>query len=395
MGRYLEKFDRVIDRKNTGSLKYDFGPIRKGRGDLLPLWVADMDFAVPDEVTQAIMERTEHGIFGYTEPDASYLEALADWYRVQHGWEICQEWNTVTPGVVYAIAVAVRALTEPGDSVLIQQPVYYPFSEVIRDNGRKLVNNELILAGGRYVVDLEDFEKKITDNHVKLFLLCSPHNPVGRVWTREELLAMGDICRKHGVTVFSDEIHADFVYRGRKHIPFASLGEEYADICITGTSASKTFNLAGLQVSNILIANPGLRRTFRKENGAGGYSQANTLGLAATGAAYRYGHEWHEDLLTYLEGNLAYIRDYLAEHIPDIRLVEPEGTYLIWLDCTELFDTGKELKAFFEDEAHIWGDEGAIFGEASAQFERLNIAAPRRVIRQAMKQIDEALQARR
>ena len=394
MGNYTGFFEQVTDRKGTGSLKYDYGPERTGREDLLPMWVADMDFRVPKEVEEAVIRRTRHGIFGYTEPDDGYYQALYSWYEQRHGWKIDRRWNTVTPGVVYAIAVAIRAFTDPGDAVLIQPPVYYPFRETVVDNGRTLIENELVLKDGRYHVDFEDFEKKIRNNRVMLFLLCNPHNPVGRVWTESELRRMGEICRKNGVLVFSDEIHGDFVYPGYRYIPFASLGEEYAEITITGTSASKTFNLAGLQVSNILISNREKRMMFRKEHGAGGYSQSNTLGLTATEAAYRYGEEWLRELCSYLTGNLEYIRDFLKVRTPLLKLIEPEGTYLIWLDCSRIVPDAEGVRDFFEGSAGIWGDAGKIFGERSECFERLNIATPRCVIRQAMKQIEKAYNER-
>ena len=390
MGKYRAIFDQVIDRKGTGSLKYDYGPERTGRQDLLPMWVADMDFPAPKEALEAVIQRTRHGIFGYTEPDDAYYQALTDWYKKRHGWLIDRRWNTVTPGVVYGIAVTIRAFTKPGDAVLIQPPVYYPFRETIEDNGRRLVENELLYKDGAYHLDLVDFEEKIRRNKVKLFLLCNPHNPVGRVWREDELRQIAEICKRYEVLVFADEIHADFVYPGYRYIPFASLGEDIAGMTITGTSASKTFNLAGLQVSNILISDRTLRTVFRREHAAGGYSQSNTLGLTATAAAYRYGEEWLHDLKEYLAGNLEYIRKFLRERAPGIRLVEPEGTYLVWLDCSGIASAADEVTEFFQKKAGIWGDDGKIFGEKSALFERLNIAAPRSVIEQAMAQIERA-----
>ncbi len=389
------RFDQVINRKNTSSLKYDFGPERKGRDDLLPLWVADMDFRLPDEVIAALKERVAHGIFGYTDPKPPYHEALAHWWQNHHGWEIDPEWNTVTPGVVYALATAVRAFTEKGDGVLIQQPVYYPFSEVIIDNQRKLVNNQLRYQNGVYSIDFADFEQKIVEHQVKLFLLCSPHNPAGRVWTREELLKMGEICIRHDVIIVSDEIHADFVYHPHKHIPFASLSAELADHVVVCTSPSKTFNLAGLQIANILIPSETLRRRFRHENAAAGYSQGNALGMFACQQVYEKGEAWYQELLGYLQENLTFVREFLQNRIPEIKLVEPEGTYLIWLDCSGLTDSYKELEQLFVEEARLWVDAGKIFGAETALFERINIACPRSILEQALFQLETAVENRR
>ena len=272
MGKY--NFDTYHDRRNTSCLKWDFGLERKNRDDLLPLWVADMDFKLPDEILSDIEERVRHGIFGYTDPKEDYKSAVRGWLKRRHGITIEDEWNTVVPGVVYGIATAIRALTEQGDHVIIQQPVYYPFLEMIELNKRVAVNNQLVYRDGRYSIDFEDFEKKIVDNDVKLFLLCSPHNPVGRVWTEQELEKLADICYRHGVYVFSDEIHFDFVYRGQEHISFARLDDKYKEKFILGTSASKTFNIAGLQVANIIIPNKDVRDKFRRENEAAGYSRS-------------------------------------------------------------------------------------------------------------------------
>lgn len=385
-------FEQIINRTGTASLKYDFGMERMGREDLLPLWVADMDFRLPDEVLDEIKRRVDHGIFGYTDLKPDYKDAVRKWLREKHGWDIQPEWITVTPGVVYAIAAAIRAFTEPGDSVIIQQPVYYPFSECIVSNGRKLVNSQLLYENGRYYMDYEDFERKAEENHVCLFILCSPHNPVGRVWSREELIRIGEICRKHDILVFSDEIHCDITYPGVKHIPFANISAEFADRVIAGTSPSKTFNLAGLQISNIVIPNQDLRKRFRRENKAAGYSQANVLGLTACKAVYGLGDRWYKEMLVYLDGNLRYVREFLHQYLPQIRLVEPEGTYLVWLDCSGLNLTHHELEELIVEEAGLWLDPGVIFGKETALFERINIACPRAVLKKAMNRLKEAIE---
>lgn len=298
------------------------------------------------------------------------------------------------PGVVYAIACAIRAFTGPGDAVIIQQPVYYPFYETIVDNHRKCINSQLIYEDGRYRMDYEDFEQKIIENQVRLFLLCNPHNPVGRVWTREELQRIGEICIRHNVIIFADEIHGDFTYPGYHYTPFASISEEFARHTVVGTSPSKTFNLAGLQAANIVVLDETLRRQLRQENAAAGYSQANTLGLVACQSAYEKGEEWHAQLLRYLTGNLAYVRDFLRERIPQIQLVEPEGTYLVWLDCRKLADNHKDLEHLIVEEAKLWLDPGAIFGRETKLFERINIACPRATLEQALQQLEAAVQAR-
>lgn len=383
-------FDKIVDRRGTSCLKYDFQVERRGRDDLLPLWVADMDFALPENILDDIKKRVSHGIFGYTDPKREYFDSVIGWFYSHFGWEGKPEWITVTPGVVVAISVAVRALTKEGEGVLIQQPVYYPFSEAILLNKRKLVNNQLVYENGKYSIDFEDFEKKIANENVKLFILCSPHNPVGRVWTEEELRKMGEICLKYNVIIVSDEIHCDFTYDGHKHTVFPSLGEEFENNVVFCTAPSKTFNIAGLHVSNIFIPNPEIRKKFKSELEAFGFSQPNVLGLTACQSVYSKGEEWYRELKEYIAGNLDFAREYFAENMPKIRLVEPDGTYLIWLDCEELGLSVEELESFVEDKAKLWVDFGKIFGKESGQFIRLNIACPRKTLRQALEQLRAA-----
>lgn len=383
-------FDKIVDRRGTSCLKYDFQVERRGRDDLLPLWVADMDFALPENILDDIQKRVSHGIFGYTDPKREYFDSVIGWFYSHFGWEGKPEWITVTPGVVVAISVAVRALTKEGEGVLIQQPVYYPFSEAILLNKRKLVNNQLVYENGKYSIDFEDFEKKIVDENVKLFILCSPHNPVGRVWTEEELRKMGEICLKHNVIIVSDEIHCDFTYEGHKHTVFPSLGEEFENNVVFCTAPSKTFNIAGLHVSNIFIPNPEIRKKFKSELESFGFSQPNVLGLTACQSVYSKGEEWYRELKEYIAGNLDFAREYFAENMPKIRLVEPDGTYLIWLDCEKLGLSVEELESFVEDKAKLWVDFGKIFGKDSGQFIRLNIACPRKTLRQALEQLRAA-----
>lgn len=384
-------FDTVVDRRGTSCLKYDFARERGKSEDILPLWVADMDFRTAPEILERLEQAVHHGIFGYSDPKEGYFQAVSGWYEKQFGWAVKKEWMVRTPGVVFALSAAVRAFTAPGDAVLLQQPVYYPFSEVILDNGRKLVNNSLKLQDGHYEIDFEDFERKIQKYKVKLFLLCSPHNPVGRVWREWELRKMGEICLKYGVLVVSDEIHSDFVYPGFQHRMFASLCPEFADISITCTAPSKTFNLAGLQISNIFIPNENLRNRFRKEIAAAGYSQVNLMGLVACQAAYEEGGEWLRHLKEYLQGNLEFVRAFLNQRIPEVKLIEPEGTYLLWLDFGGLSLSEKELEDLIVNRARLWLDSGAMFGPDGEGFERINIACPRSTLERAMKQLEQAL----
>lgn len=384
-------FNKIINRNNTKSLKYDFAKERNMPEDLLPLWVADMDFQTSPEIIEALNKAVSHGIYGYSEGKEEYFDAVYNWYNDNFNWQVKKEWLIKTPGVVFAIVLAINALTNEGDSVLIQNPVYYPFTEVIIDNNRKLVNNSLVRNGKKYEINFEDFEKKIIENNVKLFILCSPHNPVGRVWKKWELEKIGDICLKHNVKIVSDEIHSDFVYPENKHIVFSSLDEKYQNITITCTAPTKTFNLAGLQISNIFIPNLEIRKKVLKQLDRVGYSQVNLMGLVACEAAYKYGRQWLNELKEYLLDNLNFLRDYLETNIPQIKLIEPEGTYLIWLDCSALGLEDKALEKFIVEKAKLWLDSGYIFGKEGEGFQRINIACPRETLKKALEQLKEAV----
>ena len=385
-------FDERIDRTNTNSIKYDF-VLQRGKPEgILPLWVADMDFQAPQPVLDALKDRVEHGIFGYSEGKEEYFLAVRDWMERRHGWVVKRNWLVKTPGIVFALAMAVKAYTKPGDSVMIQPPVYYPFREVIEDNERIVVENTLLLGeDGSYHMDLNDFEQKARENRVRLFFLCNPHNPVGRVWTREELKALGELCKRLDILVVSDEIHQDFVFKG-KHTVFASIDEELKERTITCTAPSKTFNIAGLQISNIFISNPELKRSFKKEISAAGYSQLNTLGLTACEAAYRYGEEWHDQLMDYLKENIQFVRSYLEDHLPELKLIEPDGTYLLWLDFNGLGLNEDEREELIVKKAGLWLDSGAMFGPVGEGFERINIACPRSVLKEAFDKLRAALE---
>lgn len=388
-------FDRIIDRTNTDSLKYDFARRRGYPEDILPLWVADMDFQAPQEVMDAMVAKSQHGIFGYSEGREDYFEAVAGWYERYFHWRPKRQWLLKTPGVVFALAMAVQAYTEKGDAVLIQEPVYYPFRETVVDNERHLVVNQLVYEAGGYRMDLADFEAKIVANDVKLFILCSPHNPVGRVWREEELVAVGDICLRHGVLVVADEIHADFTYPGHTHHIFADLKPEFGPMTITCTAPTKTFNLAALQISNVFIEDQKLRRRFRTTMAASGYSQPGIMGLVSCQAAYTHGHEWLDALKGYLKGNLDFFRRFLKTHIPTARLIEPEGTYLVWVDVSKIpaYEgmTDKEIDKHMVQEARLWLDGGTMFGRGGDGFQRFNIACPRAILERALLQWRDSL----
>lgn len=380
-------FDEVIERRGTDCLKYDFAVRRGMPEDVLPLWVADMDFKTSSYVEEAIIERTKHGIFGYSEVQGEYFAAVAGWMKRHHNWDVDEKWLIKTPGVVFALAMAVKAYTDIGESVLIQQPVYYPFSEVIEDNGRVVVSNDLFIGDdNRYHIDFVDFEKKIAENHIRLFLLCNPHNPSGRVFTEEELTRLGDICLKYGVIVVSDEIHNDFVFKGN-HKAFASVKKEYEDISVICTSPSKTFNLASMLISNIFIPNRQLKARFRKQVDAAGISQLNVLGLTATQAAYTKGEEWYQAMHAYVKENIAYVKQYVAEHLPGVTVIDGEGTYLVWLDFRATGIDADELDRRIIYDAKLWLDSGKIFGHTGRGFQRINVAAPRKVITECFDRI--------
>ncbi len=385
------QFDVEVSRRGTNSLKYDFAEERGYPADVLPLWVADMDFPAPDTVLDALRKAVDHGIFGYSEVKEEYGKIVAAWFRSHFGWETKPEWLVKTPGVVFALAQAIRAFTEPGDSVLIQPPVYYPFYAVVRDNDRRLIENELLYSNGHYEIDFTDFETKIREQQVRLFILCSPHNPVGRVWTKEELQRIGEICARYDVLVVSDEIHCDFAFPEHPHTVFTKACPELERNAVICTAPSKSFNLAGLQVSNIWIPDTGLRRRFQKEMDCSGYSQLNTLGLVAAQAAYETGGEWLMQCKAYLRENLKMLRDFLWERLPEIKLVEPEGTYFAWLDCSELGLSCRELNTLVIDKAGLWLDAGHIFGKQSGQFQRVVLACTRKTLKRALTQLEHAV----
>lgn len=387
-------FETILDRHNTGCLKWDAWEKRGHSKDDLPLWVADMDFKCAPEILEALHVRVDHGVFGYTMATVAYYDAVLNWFDSHHGWRPERAWCVLTPGVVFALACAINAFTQPGDAVIIQSPVYYPFGLMIEENGRTLVESPLSYDGnGRYEMDFDGFEAAVQASGAKLFILCNPHNPVGRCWTAEELRRIGDICLKLGVTVVSDEIHADFARPGFAHVPFASLGERYAQQAVICTAPSKTFNLAGLQISNIFIPNEDLRHKFQAARSRTGYDEPSPLGLAAAQAAYEKGAPWLEELKAVLERNYEVLQAAVGE-MPGVQLVPLESTYLPWLDCRGLHLSDEELKQLVEQDAHLWLDLGTMFGQPGSGFVRMNLASPTALVQEACNRLSAAIQSR-
>ncbi len=384
-------FDRVIARGGTNSVKHDGRAAYFGTADVLSLWVADMDFSAPEAVTRALLERAAHPVYGYSLYPESMFDALASWLMKRQGWKVGRETIMMVPGVVPSLYATVLALTRPGDGVIVQPPVYPPFFSAVTTNGRRLLENPLCMENERYGMDFDHLEQCARDG-ARLLLLCSPHNPVGRVWSRAELLQLLDIARRYGLAILSDEIHADLVYPGTIHTTLGTLAGE-ADHLITAIAPSKTFNIPGLGLSCLIAKNPEHRLAIRKVFDSLHVNNANPFSIAAFEAAYRSGEAWLDSLLVYLAGNRDCVRDYLAHYLPDIRLIEPEGTYLLWLDCRRLDMSDAVLSEFFVHAAHVGMNPGITFGAGGSGFMRMNIAAPRSVILDALARILKAFKA--
>jgi cysteine-S-conjugate beta-lyase len=383
-------FDQGINRLNTCSEKWDGLKKRFGVKDVIPMWVADMDFMSPPQVREALKKRVEHGVYGYTFRPESYFTAVIDWLEKRHQWTIQNEWISHSPGVIPALSLIIQTFTQPGDKIMIQTPVYHAFSRVIKAQNRTVVSNPLKFENRNYTMDFSDLEAKI-DPAVKMIILCSPHNPVGRVWNRDELTKLGEICIKHNILVVSDEIHFDLIYKGSKHIPFASISSDFADLSITCIAPSKTFNLLGLHTSSVIISNSKLRRSYNKAVNELSLGSPNIFGMIASESAYRDGEEWLNQLIDYLQGNLDFVMQFLKEHIPQIKVIPPEGTYLVWLDFQQLRLSTKDLDHFMLHKAKVALNEGHIFGEEGKGFMRMNIACPRSTLEKALYQIRDAV----
>lgn len=384
-------FNKLTDRRHTNAIKTDLAVVRGKPADVLSLWVADMDFPTAPEIIQALHDKVSHGIYGYSCLDEEFYSALKSWMKNEHDFDVDKSITVTTPGVVFAISCAIKAFTKEGESVIIQTPVYYPFKNMIEQNGRKLVTSSLYEKDGKYFIDFEDFERKIVDNNVKLFILCSPHNPVGRVWTRPELERLNEICLRNNVIVFADEIHNDFVYGENKHTVFSSLSPEAAQNSIVSMSVSKTFNLAGLQYSTNFIHNPALLAKFKLERSKTGYDEPSLMGLTAAKAAYLYGKPWLEALKKHLVENIDFVRSFLAQNLPKARLIEPEGTFLLWIDFKDYGFSDAELDDLIVNKAKVWLDRGTMFGHEGEYFQRINVATPRPLLKEALEKIAKAI----
>ena len=384
-------FDQVIDRYDTNSIKWDFNQRTFGREDILPMWVADMDFPAPEAVVEALVNRAKHGIYGYSDGMDRYYESVIDWMQKRHGWEIQKDWITFSPGIVPALNELVRSLTEPGDKILVQFPVYPPFFNVVKNHKRELVGSQLILNNGWYTMDFTDLEEKFAGG-VKMMILCNPHNPVGRVWEKDELERLGQLCVAYGVLLISDEIHSDLIFEGYHHIPFLSLSSELAEHSIVCTAPSKTFNLAGLQTANLLIPNAKYRHAFRASLNLTGINHPNVFGITALEAAYRHGGNWLDQLMHYLLGNVKFLTSFLDRELPQIKAIQPEGTYLIWLNFRALGMEPKALQKFLVHRAGVGLSAGHLFGPGGEGFARLNFGCARSVLEEGLQRIKKAVQ---
>ena len=399
-------FDLEVPRQNTLADKWrivqdeDDPHVRHvtdqyfGEDRTLPLWVADMDFPCPQPVVDALISRAQHGIYGYTSRDEAYDQAVVSWMHKRHNWAIDPQWISTTPGVVSALNALVRAFVAPGDKVLIQPPVYYPFYSTIKNNGAHVAKNSLLYENGQYFMDFDDLAIKVADPQVTMAILCSPHNPVGRVWTEAELLKFGEICLANDVLVVSDEIHADLTFFGSIFTPFARISEQFSRCSVVCTAPSKTFNLAGLKTSNIIIADQDIRTSFQKTLESNGIHGLNPFGPVALKAAYNHGESWLSQVLQYIEGNYLYLEDFIARNIPEIVVVPLEGTYLVWLDCNHLGLGPKDLRRLFLDDARVCLDDGYIFGPEGNGFQRVNIACPRPILAEALERIKNSIESR-
>ncbi len=399
-------FDEEVSRRGTHSIKWEFlledkqyiygdhADPKYGADRILPMWIADMDFPSPPAVIEALESRARHGIFGYSRPADSYFEAVINWVARRYGRTIERDWIVMTPGVVPTVNMLVQTFVAPGEKVLVQRPVYYPFFDAIKNNGGAVVSNSLRYENGRYCMDFDDLARKAADPAVKMAILCSPHNPIGRVWTAEELTRFGQICLENDVLVVSDEVHCDLIYEGQIFTTFANISDEFAQKSIVCTAPSKTFNLAGLKTSNIIIPDKGIRDKLTATIQRAGLLGANAFGIVATEAAYNHGEAWLAAALAYIQANYRFMVDYLAEHLPQLKLIPPEGTYLVWVDCRELGLDAAARKELFMGQAKLFLDEGELFGPEGAGFERFNIACPHSILAEALGRIRTAVTMR-
>lgn len=383
-------FDKLIERKGTDSVKYDLLKPLFGRDDILPMWVADMDFEVPDFIREALAERLEHPIYGYTWRPDRFYDIIAGWMERRHGWKVASGAINFSPGIVPALNLCVLAYTDPGDKILVQSPVYFPFFTAIENHHRVKLNNQLIDENGKYTIDFDHLEKQFREG-VKMMLFCHPHNPVGRAWNRDELTRLAELCIQYKVKVVSDEIHSDLLLFKHKHIPLASLGKEIADLCITCVAPSKTFNLAGFHSSAVIIENAALKKLYDKILEDVHVGGGNLFGMVAMEAAYRLGDEWLGELLSYLEGNYNLLNEYMARHIPEVTVSPLEATYLVWLGFRKMDMNDKDLTEFMVNKAKLGLIDGPRFGPGGETYQRMNIATPRAILQKGLDQLSEAM----
>lgn len=383
-------FDEPAGREGTNCLKYDRRGEIFGVKDIIPMWVADMDFKTPDFIVSSLRNRLDHEIFGYSFRPKEYYSSIVNWLKIRYNWNIESEWISFSPGIVPALNFSTLAFTEPGDKIIVQPPVYFPFFSAVESHGRILIYNKLKESAGMWEMDFEALTDAI-DERTKMIIISSPHNPIGRVWTQSELITLAEICLRNKILILSDEIHSDLVLRGFTHTPVASLSDEIADQTITFIAPSKTFNLAGLSTSSVIISNQGLRKSFNRVVDNLHVGSGNLFGTIASISAYTQGHEWLMALLDYLEHNISFVDDFCRKMIPEIIPVMPEATYMIWLDCRKFGMTGKELQDFFVNKAGVGMNEGSTFGPGGEGFMRMNVATAQKTVLKAMEQIEKAV----
>ncbi|MCD4834080.1 MAG: PatB family C-S lyase [Bacteroidales bacterium] len=382
-------FDEIINRENTASVKYDLRKDIFEKEDVIPMWVADMDFKTPDFIIKAINDRASHEVFGYSFRPESYFLSIVNWLKRRHNWEISKDWISFSPGIVPAVNMAILAFTEPNDKIIIQPPVYFPFFSAIKNNNRTIIENPLKLKNGRYCFDFNDLEKKLTD--AKILILSNPHNPGGSVWTKDELKRLGEMCLENNVLIMSDEIHADLVFKDFKFTPLASISKNIADSTVTFVAPSKTFNMAALSTSSVIASNKELKEKYDKVLDAIHVGLGNVFGTVASEAAYSYGDEWLDQLMDYLSVNLDFTQEFLNEKIPQIKMIRPEGTYLVWLNCSELNLKEKDLKEFMIKDAGLGFNDGQMFGTGGEGYMRMNIACPKQTLLDALISLEKAV----
>lgn len=384
-------FDEIVNRKGSNCTKWDGNEKYNKPKDIIPLWVADMDFKAPQPIIDALNKRVSHGVYGYELPNEKYYESVCNWMERRHDWSIETKMIVPIPGVVTALKIAINEFSEVGDAIIIQKPVYHPFDASIEQNDRIKIENSVVFNGTTYDIDFEDFEEKIVKHKVKMFIMCNPYNPIGKVWTREELQKIGDICKKHQVIVISDEIHHDFVYGDHKHIPFTEVDPTFKDFTVICTAPSKSFNLAGLQVSNIIIEDDYLRDRFQKCSIRLGFHEPTVFGLTACMAAYNECEDWFDQMLEYVKGNFDFVDNFLKTKLPQIKLIEPQGLYLAWIDFRALGMDNQALEKFMIEKAGLWVNDGYIFGQDGSGFERFNLATSRLILEKALTNLEEAI----